>query len=59
MSTTNLGKVKRVLRSLTSAEADELLQSVMALDNAGEVVQRLEAFLVEKGLTSFILARLD
>ena len=59
MSTTNLGKVKRVLRSLTSAEADELLQSVMALDNAGEVVQRLEAFLVEKGLTSFIHARLD
>jgi len=58
MNATNLTKVKKALRSIDSKEAEVLLEQVMGLEDSGAVHARLEEFLVEKGLSSFIHARL-
>ena len=59
MNATNLTKVKKVLRSLTTTEATAILAEVMALDSSRRILERLEQFLVSKGLSGFIHARLD
>ena len=59
MNATNLTKVKKALRNLTLAEAESLLADVMGLDDSELINKRLEAFLVEKGLSAFIHARMD
>lgn len=59
MNATNLTKVKKAVRSLTSAEAEGVLTQVMQQHNAEDVLAHLESFLVEKGLSGFIHARLD
>jgi signal transduction protein with GAF and PtsI domain len=59
MNSTNLTKVKKVLRNLSCAEADAILQQVMTLQKSEDVLHRLEQFLVGKGMANFIHARLD
>jgi phosphotransferase system enzyme I (PtsP) len=59
MNATNLTKVKKVLRNLSCAEADALLQQVMTLEKSEDVLGCLEQFLVGKGMANFIHARLD
>ncbi len=59
MNATNLTKVKKALRNLAMAEAEAVLQDVVKLDDAEQINERLESFLVEKGLSAFIHARLS
>lgn len=59
MNATNLTKVKKVLRNLSSAEADAILQQVMGLKKSEDVSRCLEQFLIDKGMANFIHARLD
>ena len=59
MNATNLTRVKKALRNLSSEEASSLLVEVMELDTADAVLERLNGFLVDKGLSSFIHARLN
>ncbi len=59
MNSTNLTKVKKVLRNLSCAEADALLQQVMKLEKSEEILHCLEQFLIDKGMANFIHARLD
>ncbi len=58
MNATNLTRVKRAVRNIEMVDAQSLLSDVMGLDSSEAVQARLEAFLVEKGLASFIHARL-
>jgi phosphotransferase system enzyme I (PtsP) len=54
MNATSLPKVKKALRNLRLTEARDLLRDVMALENAFEINQRLEDFLVTHGMAQFI-----
>jgi phosphotransferase system enzyme I (PtsP) len=54
MNATSLPKVKKALRNLRLTEARDLLRDVMALENAFEINQRLEHFLVAHGMAQFI-----
>jgi phosphotransferase system enzyme I (PtsP) len=58
MNATNLTKVKQAIRTIRKDEASALLEEVMSLDSADTILQRLEAFLVAKGMAGFIHARL-
>jgi phosphotransferase system enzyme I (PtsP) len=58
MNATNLTKVKQAIRTIRKDEASALLDEVMSLDSADTILQRLEAFLVAKGMAGFIHARL-
>jgi phosphotransferase system enzyme I (PtsP) len=59
MNATNLTKVKKAIRSMRSDEAAAVLKEVMQLESSDEVLARLERFMVDKGMSSFIHARLD
>ena len=59
MNATNLTKVKKVLRNLSCAEADAILQQVMKLEKSEDILHCLEQFLVGKGMANFIHAHLD
>jgi phosphotransferase system enzyme I (PtsP) len=59
MNATNLTKVKKALRNIRFDEATQVLSEVIELENSDEVQQRLEQFLVDKGMAAFIHARLD
>jgi phosphotransferase system enzyme I (PtsP) len=54
MNATSLPKVKKALRNLRLTEARDLLRDVMVLENAFEINQRLEDFLVAHGMAQFI-----
>ena len=54
MNATSLPKVKQAIRKITLAEASEILDEVMIMDNAADVHQRLEKSLLEHGLEQFI-----
>ncbi|MEP5765742.1 MAG: phosphoenolpyruvate--protein phosphotransferase [Halieaceae bacterium] len=58
MNATNLTRVKKAVRNFTSAEAEAVLADVMGLQSSDAVYQRLEGFLVDKGMSGFIHARL-
>ena len=58
MNATNLTKVKQAIRNIHEEEALALLDEVMKLDGCDAILQRLEAFLIGKGLAGFIHARL-
>ena len=58
MNATNLTRVKQAIRHIREEEAVALLDEVMQLDGCDAVLQRLEAFLVGKGMAGFIHARL-
>ena len=58
MNATNLTRVKQAVRNVTTGDAAELLREVMTAETADAVQQRLEEFLVERGLSAFIHARL-
>ncbi|MCR9185547.1 MAG: phosphoenolpyruvate--protein phosphotransferase [Halieaceae bacterium] len=58
MNATALPRVKKSLRSLTHAEARELLAEVMLLEHAGAVQSRLQTFMAAHGLQQFIHAPL-
>jgi phosphotransferase system enzyme I (PtsP) len=59
MNATNLTKVKKALRNIRFDEATQVLSEVIELENSDEVQQRLEQFLVDKGMAAFIHARMD
>jgi phosphotransferase system enzyme I (PtsP) len=59
MNATNLTKVKKAIRNVSSTEADEVLAEVMALESSEEILAHLEQFLIDKGMANFIHARLD
>ena len=54
MNATSLPKVKKALRNVRIAEAQDLMKEVMVLDDASAVHQRLEQFLAEHGMEKFI-----
>ncbi len=54
MSATSLPKVKQAVRKITHSEAVEVLEEVMAMDNAAQVHERLEQSLTDHGLQQFI-----
>ncbi len=54
MNSTSLPRVKKALRNISMAEAEELLTEVMALEDVVAVHQRLHRFLTEHGLEQFI-----
>ncbi len=58
MNATALPRVKKSLRSLTHAEARELLAEVMLLEHAEAVQSRLQTFMAAHGLQQFIHAPL-
>jgi phosphotransferase system enzyme I (PtsP) len=58
MNATNLTRVKQAVRNVTTADTAGLLDAVMSVDSADAVQQQLEQFLVERGLSAFIHARL-
>ncbi len=59
MNATSLPKVKKALRNVRIAEAQELLSEVMELEEASQVRQRLEHFLATHGMEKFIHSPVD
>jgi phosphotransferase system enzyme I (PtsP) len=59
MNSTNLAKVKQAIRNVTTEEAAALLDEVMAMSGSNEIQSRLEDYLVAKGLSGIIHARLS
>jgi phosphotransferase system enzyme I (PtsP) len=56
MNATSLPRVKKAVRSVTRAEARELLAAVRSLDHSAAVRQHLQDTLSERGLGQFIHA---
>ncbi len=54
MNATSLPKVKSALRNLSLAEARELLAEVMAMEDIGDIQERMVNFLAEHGMEKFI-----
>ncbi len=54
MNSTSLPRVKKTLRNINLAEAEELLAEVMLLEDVSAVRLRLQQFLTEHGLGQFI-----
>ncbi|MEM8561099.1 MAG: phosphoenolpyruvate--protein phosphotransferase [Pseudomonadota bacterium] len=54
MNSTSLPRVKKALRNVDFCEAEELLAEVIAMDEVGTVLQRLQQFLGDHGLEQFI-----
>ena len=54
MNATSLPKVKQALRNVNLAEARELLEEVLLMDEATAIHARLERFLAEHGMEKFI-----
>ena len=59
MNATSLPKVKKVLRNLSMAEALEVLDEIMVMDDEVKIRERLERVLSERGLQKFIPSRVD
>jgi phosphotransferase system enzyme I (PtsP) len=59
MNATSLPRVKKAIRSVSRAEAVDLLAEVLRLDSSREVQQRLEQLLLDRGLQQFIPPPLD
>jgi phosphotransferase system enzyme I (PtsP) len=59
MNATNLTRVKKAVRNLTLADARAVLAQVLELDSAPLVQQRMEEFLVSRGMQGFVHARID
>ena len=59
MNATSLPKVKKVLRNLSMAEALEVLDEIMVMDEEVKIRERLERVLSERGLQKFIPTRVD
>ena len=59
MNATSLPKVKKALRNVRIAEAQELLSEVMEMEEASQVRQRLEQFLAAHGMEKFIHSPVD
>ena len=51
MNVTNLAKVKSIIRSITSADAQALLDTVIQMNKAQEVRETVYNVLEEKGVT--------
>ena len=58
MNATNLNRVKQAVRTISTADAKALLEDVMSADSADAVQQRLDAFLVDRGLSALVHSRL-
>lgn len=54
MNATSLPKVKKALRNVNMAEARELLQEVLQMEEAGSIRERLQHFLASHGMEQFI-----
>lgn len=59
MNSTNLLRVKRIIRNISLAKAQEILEKVINLDSADLVCQQLEVSLKEAGLANYIHAQID
>jgi phosphotransferase system enzyme I (PtsP) len=59
MNATSLPKVKKVLRNLSMAEALEVLDEIMVMEDEVQIRERLERVLSERGLQKFIPSRVD
>lgn len=59
MNATSLPKVKQAVRKISLYEAVEVLEEVMAMDDAAQVHERLEQSLSEHGLEQFVHAPVD
>ena len=59
MNATSLPKVKKVLRNLSMAEAREVLEQIMTMEDAAAVRERLEQVLSDRGLQKFIPSRVS
>ena len=59
MNATSLPKVKKVLRNLSTEDARQALDEVMAMEDEGDIRARLEQLMVERGLQRFIPSRVD
>ena len=59
MNSTNLLRVKRIIRNISLAKAQEILEKVINLDSADLVCQQLEVSLKEVGLANYIHAQID
>jgi phosphotransferase system enzyme I (PtsP) len=59
MNATSLLKVKKALRNINRSEACEVLDEVMVMEEAAQVVKRLEQLMVSRGLEKFMHAPLD
>jgi len=59
MNSTNLTRVKQAIRNVSTEEAGELLGKVMRMDSSDAIHSCLEAFLLEKGLSGIVHARLS
>ncbi len=59
MNATSLPRVKKAVRHVSRAEACEVVQEVLALEDAADIVLRLERLLSERGLEKFVHARPD
>ena len=54
MNSTSLPRVKKALRNINFAEAEDLLAEIMLLEDVSAVLQRLQLFLSDHGLEQFI-----
>jgi len=59
MNATSLPRVKKALRSVSHAEAVEVLAEVRGFDNSRDVQRRLETLLMDRGLHQFIPPPMD
>lgn len=59
MNATSLPRVKKAIRSISHAEAVEVLAEVRGLDNSRDVQRRLETLLMDRGLQQFIPPPMD
>ncbi len=54
MNATSLPQVKQAVRNISLSEAVDVLEEVLAMDDAGQVQERLERSLSEHGLAQFL-----
>jgi phosphotransferase system enzyme I (PtsP) len=59
MNATNLTKVKKAVRNISMAQAQNALEAVMQLDSDREIHDYLDQFMLDSGLEGFIHPRLD
>ena len=54
MNSTSLPRVKKALRNINFAEAEDLLAEIILFEDVSAVLQRLQLFLSDHGLEQFI-----
>jgi len=59
MNATSLPRVKKAVRSISHAEALDILEQVRGFDTSRDVQRRLEELLMERGLQQFIPPSMD